>query len=253
MMPDESVEPLLDELRHEIGSALGTRLVGLYLYGSHVTGGSLVGVSDLDLLAATNGDLTFDELDRLKAMHASFVERHPKWRDRIEVAYLSTDALASFKERRSQIAVISPGEPLHFRDEGAGADWLMNWHLVRTGGRTVHGPEPESLIAPTKHEEFVESLREHIRMGEPWAAHARTRKGVSYVSLTLCRTLVAVKTGRHSSKPEAAEWVKHVYPRWAALVDWALAARIDPDGERPAGASSIAEMRAFFDFVRKSL
>jgi hypothetical protein len=213
----------------------------------------LPGVSDLDLLAATDGDLTFDDLDHLMAMHASFVERHPEWRDRIEVAYLSTEALASFKERRSQIAVISPGEPLHFRDDEAGADWLMNWHLVRTCGRTVHGPSPESIVAPTTHEEFVESLREHIRRGEPWAAHARTRTGVSYVTLTLCRTLVAINTGRHSSKPEAAEWVKRAYPRWAALVDQALAARVDPDGERPADAGSIAEMRAFFDFVRVSL
>lgn len=252
-MPDESIEPLLDELREEIGEALGSRLVGLYLYGSYVTGGSLPGSSDIDLLAATNEDLTLFDLDHLAAMHDAFARRHPEWNDRIEVAYLSAAALASFKERRSPIAVISPGEPLHLRKEGAGADWLMNWHLVRTGGRVLQGPAPETIIAPTTQEEFVESLREHVRAGEPWAAQARGRKAVGYVILTLCRTLVAVKTGRHSSKPEAAAWVKRAYPRWVELVDQALAGRVDPDGSRPAEPGQIAEMRAFFGFVRESL
>jgi hypothetical protein len=252
-MGDESIEPILLELRDEIQQVLGNQLVGLYLYGSYVTGGSLADVSDLDLLAATDGDITEGDLGRLRVMHDDFTGRHPEWNDRIEVIYFSWQALASFKEQRGQIAVISPGEPLHFREEGAGTDWLMNWHLVRTGGRIIFGPDPRTLIAPTTHAEFIDSLRDHVRAGESWVAGAKTRKAAGYVTLTLCRTLFAIENDRHSSKPEAAEWAKRAYPAWTPLIDQALEARVDPRGDAPASDATLTELRAMFAFVQAAV
>src|SRR4051794_40792096 len=223
---------MLTDLVEGITHALGARLAGVYLYGSLATGGFEPGLSDADLLAATNGDIDANDLERLRGIHAQIVRRHPAWNDRIEVVYFSVGGLRAFKTTRSPIAVISPGEPLHFRGEGAGADWLMNWHLVLNGGVTLFGPDPAGFIEPTSTAEFIESLRQHVLSGDEWVSHARDQKAQSYVIFTMCRTLVALRTGRHSSKREAAEWVSVQFPQWEPLIRRALAWRTDPDAAR---------------------
>src|SRR6476469_2135867 len=117
-MIDDEIERLLADVLAGIRNMLGARLVGLYLYGSLATDGFEPGISDVDLLAATEGDVTPADLKRLENMHVGIIGRYPAWDDRIEGVYYSVDALGGFKERRSPIAVISPGEPLHIREEG---------------------------------------------------------------------------------------------------------------------------------------
>ncbi len=245
-MADPTIELLLCDLLTGIQSVIGERLVGLYLYGSLASGGYEPGISDVDLLAATDRDLT--EIEGLRTMHAELARRHPEWDDRIEVAYLSVDALGSFKERRSSLVVISPGDPLHFTD--AGSDWLMNWHLVTHEGRTLFGPAPAGFMTPTSHEEFTNSLRAHALTSDAWVDEARNCKAQSYVIFTMCRTLVAIHSDRHASKREAAAWVKERFPDWTGLVDRALKWRTDPESAKREDPQSFAEMWRFVLFVR---
>ena len=129
------VDKLLNELLSQIRQILGDKLVGLYLYGSLVSGDFHEGVSDFDLLVATATDIDDTEFDRLHKLHLDFVDDHPEWDNRVEVAYLSVAGLETFKTKASQIAVISPGEPFNVKQ--AGRDWLINWWLVRERGRTL--------------------------------------------------------------------------------------------------------------------
>ncbi|MEK7165733.1 MAG: nucleotidyltransferase domain-containing protein, partial [Patescibacteria group bacterium] len=92
--------------------------MGLYLYGSLVWGDFDREISDIDLLAVTSTGINNKEFDALKIMHDEFVVTHKEWEDRIEVAYVSQQALKTFKDRNSQIAVVSQGEPFHFKDAG---------------------------------------------------------------------------------------------------------------------------------------
>jgi hypothetical protein len=112
----------------------------LYVYGSLVTGDFDKDRSDIDLLAVVDSDVDGDTFDRLDRMHARFVEDHPAWEDRIEVAYVPAPALWNFRTRTDQIAVVSPGEPFHLK--AAGKDWLINWYMVREVGVTLCGPVP---------------------------------------------------------------------------------------------------------------
>ena len=247
-MLDADITLLLSELTTEIRSTVGDRLAGLYLYGSLATGGYESGISDVDLLAATNGEISDDEFIRLEAMHADFERDRPEWDDRIEVAYLSVEALGNFKTCRSRLVVISPGDPLHVTD--AGDDWLMNWHLVRNGGRTILGPDPSTFIAETTESEFVDSLRAHVLNSDDWLAKSRNGKAQSYVVFTMCRTLVAFDSGRHAAKREAAEWVQARYPQWAPLCRRALLWRNDPDAERCEDTESYGELLRFRSSVQ---
>ena len=112
------VEALLERLVVGIRDAVGLKLVGVYVYGSLTLGDFDLDISDVDLLAAVASDLTKTEFETLLEMHESVAREHPAWAGRIEVQYASLDGLKTFREKRSPMAVISPGEPFHLIDAG---------------------------------------------------------------------------------------------------------------------------------------
>jgi predicted nucleotidyltransferase len=154
LYPDINI--LLDILLSRIQSILGKKLVGLYLYGSLVMGDFDHESSDIDLLAVISSDIDDEEFSRLDKMQTDFINKYKEWDDRIEIAYLSENALKTFKTQRSQIAIISPGEPFHVKD--AGIDWLMNWYIVREKGVTLFGPPATSIIPSISKEEFIHAV-----------------------------------------------------------------------------------------------
>jgi hypothetical protein len=218
--------PMLQRVFNDIRAALNGDLTGLYLYGSVVTGDFISGISDLDLLAVTRRNITTADLDSMEAMHAAIVRDHPEWEDRIEVAYLAAEGLRTFKEQRSPLAIISPGEPLHLID--AGSDWLMNWYLIRTGGVALFGPPVTEVIPPIAREEYLEAVRQHLSSADAWIARATSRKSGSYAVLTAARGHYTLTHGEHASKAKTAVWMKEQFPEWAALIDQAQAWRVMP-------------------------
>ena len=242
---------LLPALMAGIAAALEPEpvLLGLYLYGSLATGDFTPGVSDVDLLAVTDGPVTKEVIARLRIMHAEIEARFPHWRDRIEVIYVPRQALATFRTEFSDIGVISPGEPLHILS--AGLDWLMNWHQVRHGGQVVTGPPAETFVPETSAEEYVAAVRDHaVAFGE-WMPEMRTARQQSYAVLTLCRALYTVRHGHGTSKAIAAAWLSADMPRYGPLVEqalrWRVAAPLDPtaaDRAYPETLRVVQEMRA---------
>lgn len=218
---------LLDRLTRDINGALGEKLAGLYLYGSLVTGGYDDGVSDVDLLALTTEDLDGRMLKRLRAMHAQIDDDAPRWRNRIEVAYLSIPGMREFKARSNAMIIISPGEPIH--RIRAGQDWLVNWYLVRTGGVALTGPSPDGFIPPISHEEFIEGVAAYAREVAARSDKIRDRKSQSYAILTMCRAVHTLDTGKHHSKHVSARWAQDRFPQWSELIALALERRREPD------------------------
>ena len=243
------VNALLETLIARMQAVLGEKLVGVYLYGSLVTGGYSQGVSDVDLLAAITSDLSEAEFAALEKMHHGVIAHFPDWGDRVEIAYLSRHGLRTFKSQRSAIAVISPGEPFNLKT--AGRDWLMNWYLVREGGVALFGPPPQEVIVPISSGERMECVREHALAWPMWVKDANHLGSQAYAILTLCRALYTVTTGGHVSKQAAAEWAMDALPEWAPLIQnalaWRLASRDDaPDVDATA---TLDETRRFVQDV----
>lgn len=184
---DTEIETLLGRLTDEIRLNSNDSLVGLYVYGSLVTGDFDKDRSDIDLLAVVDTDIEGDTFDRLDRMQARIVEDLTAWKDRIEVAYVPAPALWDFRTQTGQIAVVSPGEPFHLK--AAGNDWLMNWYTVRNVGVTLYGPPPQTLIPEISQSEFVGAVREQAEIWKEWVYKMRTPGAQSYAVLTLCRAL----------------------------------------------------------------
>jgi predicted nucleotidyltransferase len=221
--PYPNINELLHGLLQDIRKALGDKLVGLYLYGSLVTGDFDMDVSDIDLMAVTSSGINEDEFDRLDRLHQDFVNQHEEWDNHLEIAYVSVDALRTYKWRTSNIAVISPGEPFHLKE--AGKDWLINWYVVRERGVALFGPSPEIIIEPIAKEEFIRAVAHQAREWRDWIERARTLPGLAYGILTMCRALYAYKYGEQASKKQAALWAQKELPEWASLIGNALAWR----------------------------
>jgi predicted nucleotidyltransferase len=216
-----SVNRLLEALLDELRTVLSDRLVGLYLYGSLAGGDFDAKVSDIDLLAAVESEVTEEECEALRLMHADLAKRYPEWDDRIEVQYASTSALRSFKHERRRMAVISPGEPFHVVE--AGLEWLTNWYSVRKNGITLFGADPWTFIEPIEHAEFLEAVRSYALQWEQYVIHTKqSRPYQGYAILTMCRALRTLTTGEQVSKIQAARWFQARYPAYAALVGRAL-------------------------------
>lgn len=227
---DPDADALLPVLKARVAAALEPHphLLGLYLYGSLATGDFTPRVSDIDLLAVTDGPITPEVIARLQPMHAEIAARFPCWQDRIEVIYVPRQALATFRTQFSEIGVISPGEPLHILS--AGIDWLMNWHQVRHGGLVVSGPPAETYVPDTTIAEYVAAVREHAAAFGEWLPEMRAARQQSYAILTLCRALYTAHHGHGASKAETAAWLAAEMPRYARLLEQALRWReAEPD------------------------
>jgi len=212
-------------LASEIQGVLGDDLVGLYLYGSSVTGGFDPGVSDIDLVAVTSPEVGALDLASLERMQHAFVSRYPEWSDRLEIVYVGRATLQSFRTSPGSLAVISPGEPFHVRDERV-AEWLQNWYLVREAGICLYGADAAAIVPPIAWTEFVAAT---VRYADEVRNRSSPGAGggvLAYTILTMCRALRTVRTQTHGSKQEAAAWTRERMPEWAWLIDAALKCRL---------------------------
>ena len=241
------VDRILSDLLDHLKQILAENLVGLYLYGSLVTGDFDMEISDIDLLAVTSRDIDDVEFQRLHMMHNDLAATYPEWDGRIEVQYLSASALKTFKTQRSQVAAISPGEPFNIKD--AGIDWLINWYLVRAHGVVLLGPNPQTLIPPISREEFILASRVQGTYWVECADQPQDRTWQSYVTLTMCRVLYACTNGEHASKNRAAQWVQTRFPQWTSLIQNALVWRKGWQDEDVDHAATFPEAARFIHFV----
>ncbi len=220
-----TVDEVLGELVAGIHEVLGGDLVGVYLYGSYLSGGFDPGVSDLDLVSVISSEVEELDLAALDRVHHGLVGRHPDWSDRLEVVYVNLATLQSFRGSRGPLAVISPGEPFHLRDEPP-VEWVQNWYLVRETGLTLYGPAPATIIPPIVWTEFAAAAAHYAEdVSRRSLAHA-SPGALAYAVLTMCRAARTVRAQVHGSKQEAAVWAKQTMPEWGSLINEALTCRL---------------------------
>jgi predicted nucleotidyltransferase len=244
----EEVKALLEELTAGIRQAVGSNLLGLYLWGSYVVGDFAPRLSDVDLVAALAADVSGEDFAALEAMHDALAQRFPAWEGRIEVAYAAVATLDRPAEG-GEIVRISPGEPLNRRrsDER----WVVDWYVVRERSIALFGPPPAQLLAPISRQQFVASVRANVASWDDLAEWAKGRQQQAYVVLLLCRALRATMHGDQLSKPAAGRWAQQALPEWADLITRAIAWREAPETAPDAPAE--AEIRRFVADVRQRI
>ena len=213
---DSHIAEILTRLLDGQTHVLGVDLLGSYLFGSAVTGDFEPGVSDVDTVAVLRSDVTAAQLSGLERLHLEIGEEMPQWHDRVEVVYLASRALRTFRTEPSPAARISPGEPFHAIE--VDHRWLIDWYQLREVGTALCGPPAASLVPIISRDEYVEAVREHMLAWPDWASGFSTQGAQAYAILTMCRGLRTWRTGEHVSKREAARWACEAFPEHAHLI-----------------------------------
>jgi predicted nucleotidyltransferase len=224
------VEGLLARLVGGQKLVLGADLIGSYLFGSVVAGDFDPGVSDVDTVAVLRRDLTLAQVRDFESFHQDIVDEMTEWEDRVEVVYLSSQALSTFRTGSSPAARISPGEPFHAIE--VDHRWLIDWYRLRLVGIALDGPPVSSVVPFISRREYVEAVRQHILASFEGSDELMTERAQSYAILTMCRGLRTWRTGQHVSKREAARWACEALPEHAQLIGeamiWRERSRTDP-------------------------
>lgn len=242
-------QKILDIILENIQEIMGANLIALYLDGSLVIGDFDLKQSDIDLVAVLSNQMDDNEFSKLKSMHELIVVDYPEWDDRIEVCYITANALAKVKSTTSSIANISPGEPFHRLESSK--KWIMNWYLTREKGITLFGPSPKTIIEPISLTEFIESVRNHVSSWDEWAKNmSKNTYAQSYARLSLCRALYSIRIGDQVSKIQAANWVMNELPKWSSVIREALVWREGPK-HSPPDEKAYLDTIQFVEYVRK--
>lgn len=241
--PYEDVNTLINLLLLQIKEILKEKLVGFYLDGSLVLGDFDYEVSDIDLVAAISSDINDTDFEALQKMHTDFAQQHKEWVDRIEVCYITTDALASVKWKTSTIVNISPGEPFHRRESNI--EWVMNWYILREKSIALFGPPARTFVEPISKDEFVQAIKAHVSSWRRYINDMHKRKGQAYAILTMCRALYAIKNGEQVSKKKAAEWAMSELPEWSELIRSAIIWRYTKDESQINHEATFPETKRF--------
>jgi len=145
-MKNKVVDQVISELSENIREALGSNLVGFYLFGSLTYGGFNEQSSDIDLMAILKEPATPSQLELLKKIHSDSVTRYPNWATRVECSYTPISMLSSLRP---------PTEPRPYYGENTfwpeapyGNEWIINLHLTYEYGQTLIGPDFKTLIQP---------------------------------------------------------------------------------------------------------
>lgn len=226
------VNEVLAFLLENIHKILGSKLVGLYLEGSLVIGDFHPDISDIDLVAVISGDIDDEEFSLLKKMHETFAAEHLEWDDRIEVCYITVDALGKVKSTTSAIVNISPGEPIHRKESSK--EWITNWYLTRERGIVLFGLDPKTIIEPISKDEFIQSVKDNVNSWGDWIkTFSRNTFAQSYAILAMCRAFYVIRNGDQVSKKESALWAEKEIPEWSSVIQQALVWRDGPKHSPP--------------------
>lgn len=233
--PHHEINALLQNLLVRVQSVLGSRFVGLYLYGSLAAGQFDPQRSDIDFLVVTEAELSPDRLPELASMHQRLAEAHPKWTGRLEGSYIPRRALRRYdpaQARHPSLRIDGSFDVDHH-----GPDWVIQRHEIRRHAIALSGPEPSTLIDPVAPNELRAAAQATLR--EWWApmledpARLSQREYQAYAVLTMCRALYTLQHGTVVSKPTAARWAQGALgPEWAELIEEALAWPRGPQPDR---------------------
>ena len=248
MITDGAASRLLERLAADHAAVLGAQVIGFYVFGSLVSGGFDSSTSDVDTVVVLRQDLTSTQLEGLSALHANLVRDDPTWADRVEVVYLSVDALANFRIGVHPAARISPGELFHAID--VDDRWLIDWYQLREGSVTLSGPPPTTIVPPILKSEWIDAVKHHML---EWPAPSADlgHGSLAYAVLSACRALRTCETGDHVSKPEAARWAAERMPEHGDLIRKTLAWRTQTNGGRDPFA--LHETKRFLADVQEAL
>jgi hypothetical protein len=251
--PYEDVNTVLLDLMARIQMILGSKFVGLYLYGSLALGDFDPQTSDIDFIVVTESEPSAELIPALREMHGKFDRSGSPWAGKVEAAYVPLDALKHAASATTPYPQIEKGTELFLAPLEIG--WAFQRYTLREQGVVVSGPRPVTFTDPVDLVEMQRAAaailgdwQERARHDPGWIAWMRKRGCQAFVVLTICRLLLSLETGSVASKPATARWAqKTLGPSRESLIQRALASQHEEQ------EISDIELKDTLDFLDEAL
>ena len=240
-MTDQFVQPtthpevnaVLQQAVEGASAILGDQLVGFYLFGSLVRGG-FDEISDIDVVVATEGEISKETFDSLSEMHAGIIAAGTYWATNLEISYIPKTALRRYDFNNATHPRLERGkdEKLYYMHHHS--DWVVERYELLENGLALVGPPPKTLIDPVSPDDLRQAM---LGLIHSWIITLPddmpdSRGGQSYVVLTLCRLLYTLEKGNTASKPDAVAWaLETLDTAWHPLIHSAWEGRQHPGGD----------------------
>jgi hypothetical protein len=209
--PFPELNQVLTELVSRIRLIMGRDFIGAYLQGSFAVG-DFDQHSDVDFIAATQDDLTTDQVAALQVMHDQVYQLDSEWAKHLEGSYFPREVLKQTAKRGLELWYLDHGARSMIRSSHCNT-LLVRW-IVREKGVTLAGPSPKSLVDPVSAEALRQEIFDTMRdWGKEILAgpdHYNNRFYQTFIVLSYCRMLHDLIRGYPGSKREGAEWAKSV-------------------------------------------
>ncbi|HXH78561.1 aminoglycoside adenylyltransferase domain-containing protein [Nocardioides sp.] len=225
----ELLRTVLAALDHQVRSALGDSVVGIYLKGSFALG-SGDSHSDVDFLVVTHDELTPAEEQRVRALHRSFPDRTENWAHVLEGSYAPADALARRADGTPWLYVDNGQREMELstHDNTEVFRWVLKHHAVVVSGAVGGSLVPQVPDSAVRDEAARLAVERHdSALAEP--EYLANGWGQPHEVLTNCRMLYTATTGAVCGKVAAAQWcLDIVADEWLPLIRAAISSRPDP-------------------------
>jgi predicted nucleotidyltransferase len=251
-------EPQLNAVLHEFVTraavTLDQNFVAAYLQGSLASGG-WDEHSDVDFLVVTEHDLTPAEVSAINAMHAQIFKMDTRWAKHLDGSYICRELVKKEDPTHTPIYYLDNGNTevtLSPHDNTLVVRWTVLEH-----GITLSGPKPSELIDPVSPNALRREVRQTIH---DWGKEILTgqyaidnRWAQPFVTISYCRMLHTLETGRIHSKQAGYKWaIQNLVPKWHPLIERAWAERPSP-GWKYSQAADTAEQQLTLKFIRYAL
>jgi predicted nucleotidyltransferase len=218
---------VLGKLVADVRAILSENFCGAYLQGSFALG-EADEHSDVDFLIVTHEEVGEGPLSALQPMHKRIYGLETEWAQHLEGSYFPKERLRQLDDSHTPLLYLDNGASELISDNHCNTA-VVRWTL-REQGITLDGPDPKGLVDPVPADELRGEAQARMPEYAAWAREGpMTRWKQPYLVLTFCRLLSTLKTGKISTKREAAEWaIDHLNLEWSSLIRQALQDRADP-------------------------
>lgn len=248
-----AIQPLIEDYLHAL-EPLHAHFYGIYIYGSIALDAFEEAMSDIDVIALTQGEWSPLELKQLETMHTRLIKEH-RLGKRLEVLYVPLSGLG---KRRREIAPYPGVHDGKFMPSGFSDVNGVTWWILKHRGIRLLGPERAELPFDYEWRQVLLTMRFNLDI---YFVRQLERSyiyffdaGVEFTVPNLCRILTTIEDNEIISKSASLKvWRERLPERWQLLLDESWRIRHHP--AQPSLYRNLLRRRketvAFIKYVRE--
>jgi hypothetical protein len=221
----QPVQEVLNEYIALAHAALPGLLTGVYIHGSLALNAFNPGLSDIDFISITSRRCTATDIDSLRALHDTLVQRFPQ--AQLEGCYLLSQDVGRFEDTMPPHPYVHDGS---FEASGYHDINAVTWWILKHRGIAIYGPPPDQFDIHIDWENLL--VKMHHNLNTYWASFTTNPQrmalllkdyGVQWAVLGVLRQFYTFREHAITSKAGAGTYgLVHTPQQWHQLIQEAI-------------------------------